>query len=50
MVKEILGAPLVQDIEQRATRDQKYHRDDVRLHDGRWYERRKLGERIACEH
>ena len=38
------------DVEKRATRDQKYHDDDVRLHDNGRYERRKLGERIACEH
>ena len=38
------------DVEQRATRDHEYHDDDVRLHDGGWYERRKLGEGIAGEH
>ncbi len=33
IVEEVFGALLVQDVEQRATRDQKYHDDDVRLHD-----------------
>src|SRR5262245_5379424 len=35
------------DVEQRATRDHEYHDHDIRLHDGGWYGRRELGERIG---
>src|SRR5437763_13966122 len=37
-------------VEQRTTRNQERHDDDVGLHDGGWYGRRKLSERIAGEH
>jgi hypothetical protein len=49
MVEEVPGAPLVKDIEQRATGDQKDHQDNIRLHDGGWDGCRQFGERI-CEH
>ncbi len=50
IVKEVLGALLMNNVEQRATRDLDDHDDDVRLHDDGWYGGRKLGERIAVEH
>jgi len=47
IIEEVPGAPLVDDVGQRATRDKDYHDDDVRLHDDGWYGRRKPGEGIA---
>src|SRR5262249_25363653 len=47
IVEEVLGALLVHDVEQRATRDHEYHDHDVRLHDGGWYGGRELSERIG---
>jgi hypothetical protein len=50
IVKEVLGALLMHDVEQRTTHNHEYHDDDIRLHDDGRYERRKLGEGIAGEH
>ena len=50
VVEEVPGAPLVDDVEERAARDQERHQDDVGLHDGGRYGRRKLSEGIAGEH
>src|SRR3970282_1931622 len=44
IIKKILRAPLVHDVEQRPRRDQDDHDDDIGLHDGRRYGRRELGK------
>src|SRR4029077_555379 len=50
MLKKVLGALLVHDVEQRAARDHEDHYDDVRLHDCGRHERCKLGEWIPRQH
>jgi len=48
--KEVPGAALVHDVEQRPGRDQHDHDDHVGLKYGGGYGRRERGKRIAAEH
>jgi hypothetical protein len=50
IAEEVQGALLMNNVKQRATHDHKDHDDGVRLHEGGWYGRRKLGEGISGEH